>query len=127
MGLRVELGMAKDSGFVGFLLDQMQWLGPVTSRRMFGGTGLFLDGLMFALVLDDTLYLKADYLNRADFDSVGLLPFSYVRGDREIALSYFQAPEEALDDREMMVDWGNRAYAAALRTAAAKRKPTPKR
>ena len=112
--------MANDSGFTAFLLDQMQWLGPVTSRRMFGGSGLFLEGLMFALVIDNTLYLKADSHSCGAFEALGLLPFSYERGGRDIALSYFQAPEEALDDRDIMIDWANRAYAAAMRVATAK-------
>ncbi|WP_414728908.1 TfoX/Sxy family protein [Zhongshania aliphaticivorans] len=112
--------MAKASAFTVFLVDQMQWLGPVTSRRMFGGTGLFLEGLMFALIVENTLYLKADTATRGDFDALGLPPFSYQRNGRDIALSYFQAPDEALDDRDLLIDWANRAYAAAMRTAAAK-------
>jgi DNA transformation protein len=112
--------MAKASAFTVFLVDQMQWLGPVTSRRMFGGTGLFLEGLMFALIVENTLYLKADTATRGDFDALGLPPFSYQRNGRDIALSYFQAPDEALDDRDLLIDWANRAYAAAMRAAAAK-------
>tara|TARA_R110001583_G_scaffold131562_1_gene283329 strand:+ start:188 stop:544 length:357 start_codon:yes stop_codon:yes gene_type:complete len=115
--------MAKDFGFTAFLLEQMQWLGPVNARRMFGGSGFFLEGLMFGLVFDNTLYLKADAQNRSDFEALGLQPFTYPRGDREVALSYFQAPEEALDDKDILIDWGNRAYAAALRAAAAKHRP----
>ncbi|MFT6164760.1 MAG: DNA transformation protein [Zhongshania aliphaticivorans] len=112
--------MAKASAFTVFLVDQLQWLGPVTSRRMFGGTGLFLEGLMFALIVENTLYLKADTATRGDFDALGLPPFSYQRNGRDIALSYFQAPDEALDDRDLLIDWANRAYAAAMRAAAAK-------
>ncbi|MDF1692011.1 MAG: TfoX/Sxy family protein [Zhongshania sp.] len=115
---------AKESAFIQFLLEQLQWMGPVTARRMFGGWGLFLEGLMFALVLDNTLYLKADAESRGDFDALGLQPFSYERGGRGIALSYFQPPEEALDDVELLLTWANGAYAAALRSAAAKRRKT---
>ncbi|MBD2858186.1 TfoX/Sxy family protein [Spongiibacter sp. KMU-158] len=81
---------------------------------MFGGYGLFLDGLMFALVIEDTLYLKADEHSRVDFEDRDLPPFTYGRQGKQIALSYFQAPEEALDDSQMLADWANRAFAAAL-------------
>lgn len=124
--LRGEGGaVAKDSVFTAHVLDQMQWFAPVTARRMFGGTGLFLEELMFALIFDNTLYLKADSQSVSDFEVQGLQPFSYERGGREIALSYFQAPEEALDDKDVLLDWASRAYAAALRAAAAKRRPSP--
>jgi DNA transformation protein len=115
--------MTQDTEFSAFILEQMQWLGPVTARRMFGGSGFFLEGLMFGLIFDNTLYLKADAHNRADFDALGLLPFSYPRGSREVSLSYFQVPEEALDDKDLLIDWANRSYAAALRAAAAKHRP----
>jgi DNA transformation protein and related proteins len=107
--------MANNEEFIAYLLDQLQLVGPVRSRRMFGGHGVFLEGLMFALVIDDTLYFKADDANRDDFLDEGLEPFSYRRGDKDIALSYYQAPETALDNTDELVAWGNGALAAALR------------
>jgi DNA transformation protein len=61
--------MAKLNPFIVFLLEQMQLLGPVVARSMFGGHGLFLDGIMFALVVDNTLYLKANIENERDFNN----------------------------------------------------------
>ena len=108
--------------FVDHLLDLMQPIGPVTSRRMFGGHGIFLDGLMFGLVADRTLYLKTDAESAAAFTGQGLEAFSYSRGGRSIRMSYHQAPEACLEDVDAMRLWANRAYEAALRAAAGKRR-----
>lgn len=83
---------------------------------MFGGYGLFLDGLMFGLVADEVLYFKVDSGNRPDFDAAGLSPFLYQRQGKDIALSYCQAPPEVLEDSELARQWGAAAYAAAQRS-----------
>ena len=108
--------------FVDYLLDLMQTVGPVTARRMFGGYGIFLDGLMFALVADSTLYLKADAQNADAFTAQGLEAFTYSRQGKPFRMSYFQAPEACLEDVDEMNLWANRAYEAALRVAAGKRR-----
>ncbi len=106
--------MPSTPDFVEFLLDQLRLVGPVERRRMFGGHGYFLEGLMFAIVFDNVLYLKVDAPLRAEFEAMGLAPFSYSRGERQINLSYYQAPEEAMDDPEALRYWANRAFGAAL-------------
>lgn len=108
--------------FVVYLVDSLQVVGPVYTKRMFGGFGIFLDGLMFGLVADNIFYLKADEESQADFENAGLEAFKYTRNDRAIALSYYQAPEEAFDSLDVMREWANNAYAAALRSAAKSKK-----
>lgn len=104
------------SGIVEFLTEQMAGLGPVTSRRMFGGTGLYKDGLMFALVADDTLYLKVGETTRADFEAEALAPFSYATKDGSRTLtSYWRAPDRCLDDPDEMALWCGKALTAARR------------
>ena len=119
--------MASESAFLRYLLDQLQLIGPVVGRKMFGGYGVFLDGLMFGLIMEDTLYLKIDGDSKQDFEALGLPAFTYPRGNNEIALSYYQTPEEALDDVEMLCTWANRAYLAAIRSAAEKGKKLTRR
>jgi len=75
---------------------------------------------MFALVADNVLYLKVDKDIIAEFE--GLEAFSYDRQGKEFKMSYFQAPEEVLEDAEKMRVWANKAYGAALRAATKKRK-----
>ena len=86
---------------------------------MFGGWGLYHQGLFFALVAQETLYLKTDDANRADFDAAGLEPFEFkARGGKIVGMHYRRAPEEALESPAVMAEWARLGYAAAVRAAA---------
>jgi len=113
---------SNDKEFTNYVVDLMQSIGPVYVKRMFGGYGLFLDGLMFALVSDSLLYLKADTENKDNFIKNNLSAFSYVKKAKVCNLSYFQSPEDALEDAEIMHNWARASYAAALRATAKKSK-----
>ncbi len=108
--------MTMSPEFRDHLLDLLASLGPVAPRRMFGGSGLFLDGTMFGLIFNDVLYLKADAVNQPDFVDLGMDPFVYERKGKPIALSYWQAPSEILDDGESLSEWAGKAWEAARRT-----------
>lgn len=112
------------SQFTDSLHDLFADLGRVEIRRMFGGHGVWHDGLMCALVAGDTLYLKADAGTAAHFDALALPAFGFRRGDRLLQTSYRQAPEAMFEDREAAALWSRRAFEAALR--AANSKPVPK-
>jgi DNA transformation protein len=114
--------MPKRSEFVEHVVETMRRFGQVDAKSMFGGWGLYRDGVIFALIAEDTLYLKTDAENRADFDARGLGPFVFVQKDGDtIATSYCRAPEDALESPDAMAEWARLGYAAALRTAAKKR------
>lgn len=110
-----------ESEFVHFVVESLQPLGPVIAKRMFGGHGIFLHDLMFALVAWDTLYFKADDVNRPAFEEKGLEPFTYnnQRG-RPAKMSYFEAPPEELEDPDLLSVWGKEAFAAAQRASRTK-------
>ena len=92
-------------------------LGPVHIKRMFGGGGVFLDGLMFGLVVESVLYLKADDGNRSAFEAEGMGPFSYEKkSGTTTVMSYWRMPERLLDEPDEMRDWARQALAAARRT-----------
>lgn len=109
--------MAVSAGFIDLLTDAMRGLGPVSVRRMFGGAGLFADGVMFGLVADDVLYLKSDDAGRSAFEAEGLGPFVYSGKGKPVAMSYWRAPERLYDDPDEMAAWGRRAMAVARRAA----------
>jgi DNA transformation protein and related proteins len=113
--------MQKRSEFVEHVVESLRRFGTVEARSMFGGWGLYHEGLFFALVADDVLYLKADDQNRGEFDARGLEPWIFVpkRGER-IVTQYRQAPEEGFEDAEVMAKWARSSYGAALRAAAKK-------
>ena len=106
--------------FVSHCLALLLPLGPVVPRRMFGGWGLFLDGVMIALIARDRLYFKADEQTAGRFAAAGAEAFTYQRRSdqgrsRPVALSYWRAPEGSLEDPPEALRWGELAVAAARR------------
>ena len=106
--------------YVAHIVDLLQFIGPVESKSMFGGFGMFLEGLMFGLVAGNELYLKVDTQNLQDYEDLGLQAFSFEKQGRQFKMSYYQAPEEAMEDAELLSDWASNAYDAAMRAAAKK-------
>jgi DNA transformation protein len=93
---------------------------------MFGGYGLYRDGLMFALIAYDVLYLKADPQSQPQFERAGSAPFVYDGKGKPMTMSYWRAPEDCLESPAAMRNWCALAWAAALRAAAAKNKSVRK-
>jgi DNA transformation protein len=114
--------MATDSGLIEHLRELLEPMPGVSFKRMFGGYGIFRHDLMFALISDDTLYLKVDEQNKAAFEERGLGPFVYLKAGKPMPMSYYRAPDETLDDTDEMVAWAEQAYAAAVRAQTAKPK-----
>lgn len=112
----------EEKEFVTYVVDLMQSIGPVRAKGMFGGHGIFLEGLMFGLIADSVLYLKANKETENEFKARGLEAFTYNKKGEEFKMSYYQAPEEALEDVDEMNSWANKAYGAALKAASKKRK-----
>ena len=114
-----------DTGFVSHCLELLSPQGHTSSRRMFGGHALYIDGLCMALIIQDTLYLKADDTSRALFERTGCKPFTYTAKNKEIhSLGYYTAPDEAMESPAEMSPWARRALAAAV---AARAKAPPKK
>jgi DNA transformation protein len=90
--------------------------GPVRVRRMFGGAGVYAAGVMFALVADGVVYLKADATTIPAFEREGAAAFSYATrdGPRRV-MSYWRLPERLYDDPEALAAWAAEALAAARR------------
>ncbi len=107
--------------FVAHVLDLLAPFARCTARAMFGGHGLYREGQIFGIVIDDRVYLKADEQTRARFEGAGSAPFIYRDGKRTIEMSYWSVPEEAMDAPDDMRSWAAAAWEAALRKAARKR------
>jgi DNA transformation protein len=111
--------------FIRYLRDQFRRWGPVEIRRMFGGHGIFRGGVMFALIHDEMLFLRSDDGNRAAFAAAGMAPFRYRRRGKLVALAYHQAPPEAVEDSDVLGQWADLGFAAALRRVEARAKRAP--
>jgi DNA transformation protein len=115
----------QDTGLVDHCLELLAPLGRTRAGRMFSGYGLYVDDLCIALILRDTLYLKVDDAHRADFEAAGCRPFTYEtkKGERQ-SISYYSAPDAAMESPAEMRPWARRALEAAI---AARAKAPPRR
>ena len=102
--------------YLTYVIDQLDCLGPVQSRRMFGGAGLYFEGLFFALVADDVLYFKVDDSNRSDYESEGMEAFRPFPG-KSMVMGYYEVPIDVLEDKETLKDWVEKALLVAERKA----------
>lgn len=98
--------------------DLMAGLGPVSIRRMFGGKGVYHDGLIVALVVDGDLLLKADTESAPEFEAAGSRQWVYEGRMRKgpVAMPYWSIPDDAIDDPDLMAVWARKAYEASRRT-----------
>ena len=101
--------------FADYAVELLEPLGTVRAKRMFGGYGLYLDGLMFALIADDVLYVKADAENSAAFAARAMPAFEYQRQGKRVTMAYHAVPAEALEDQDDLVALARLGFAAALR------------
>ena len=113
--------MSVSAGYKAFVLEQLQVVGTVTARSMFGGVGLYREGLFFGLLDDDMIYLKVDDENRPDYEVAGTEPFR-PPGD-QTSRNYYQLPAEVLEDRDMLRLWVEKAVAAAGRKSGRRKRP----
>lgn len=123
--------MAVSAEYKAFVVEQLEPLGQVRIRNMFGGAGVYFDDLMFGLIAGETLFFKVDDRNRPDFEAEGMGPFLYEPpSGKAIAMSYYELPERLYDDPDELVDWARKALNAALASKAAKpvkKKPARKK
>lgn len=106
--------MAVSADFREYVLEQLGRVEPVTSRAMFGGVGIYSGGLFFALIDDDSVYLKVDDTNRADFVAAGMGPFRPF-GDDSNVMQYYELPAELLEEPDRLRPWVQRALDVARR------------
>ena len=114
--------MAYDPDFGEWVREHFAALGELEIKRMFGGAAVYAHGLIFALLDDGTVWLKADEVNEPLLRAAGSRQFTYLtRGGETMSMAYWSLPEAALDDPDEAVGWARRSIDAALRKAAAKK------
>ena len=105
------------SEFVDYLHEVFAEIGEINVRKMFGGYGIYRDGVMFGLVADDQLYLKVDDTNREDFEALGLDAFEYNKQGKLMKMSYYLAPEVIYDETDVAAQWAHKSWEVALKSA----------
>ena len=112
--------MAVQPQFLEYNLEQLSGLGGVRSNRMFGGVGLYSEGLFFGLIDDDTVFFKTDESNIAQYRERNLPRFMPFPDRPEAVLGYHQVPADVIEDAETVVTWARQSVAVALASQARK-------
>lgn len=112
--------MPKDQAYIQYLHELLEPLGRISTKIMFGGHGVYCNGIIMGLVIDEAFYLKVDEQTRPLFSAAGCEPFIYEMKSKKISMSYWSAPGDAMESSEQMLPWARLAYAAALRKAETK-------
>ncbi len=107
--------MAVDNEFKAFLEEVFDPVGSVTLKRMFGGLGIFRHGLMFGLVADGRVCLKADEQTEQDFISEGMIEWSYDGKGKPVKMGYWYMPDRLLEEPEELKEWALKAFDVAVR------------
>jgi DNA transformation protein len=112
--------MAVSESYRDFVLEQLGRVTPVTGKSMFGGVGLYANGLFFALIAEDRLYFKVDDTTRTDFERLGMEPFRPFGEDS--AMGYYEVPVDVVEDPAQLAPWMRQALNVAADAKSRKRK-----
>lgn len=89
------------------VLGQLDGLGGVQSRKMFGDWGLYIDDVFFGIIADERLYFKTDAASRSQYVKAGMGPFS--PSPKQTLVSYYEVPVDVIEDRDTLADWARQA------------------
>lgn len=106
--------MAFSNDYLEFVLDQLSSFGPLTHKKMFGGVGIYKEGIMFGGIMGGNFHLKVDDESRQDFIDRGMKSFFHNEKSKSLP-SYYEVPIEILENRGELMVWADKAYLAALR------------
>lgn len=113
--------MAVSEEYSRFILERLEFVGDIFAKKMFGGLGIYLNGVFFALVANNLLYFKVDDTNRSDFKDAEMEAF-YPFGGKSYKMSYYEVPADVIDDDALLRKWADKAFQAAFKNAAKKKK-----
>ena len=114
--------MPVSESYLAFVLGQMEGLRGVVTKRMFGGVGIYSDGVFFAAIDNDTLFFKVDDDLRPRYRAAGMSAFAPMPGKPAME-GYYQVPPGVLEDAEALVKWARLSIAVVGKTPVKKPKP----
>jgi DNA transformation protein and related proteins len=112
--------MAVSESYRVFVLEQLQRVTPVTAKSMFGGVGIYAQGVFFAIIAEDRLYFKVDDVTRPDFEHLGMEPFRPF--EEEKAMGYYEVPADVVEDADQLIIWTKKAIDVATKAKRVKAK-----
>jgi DNA transformation protein len=113
--------MAVSEGYRSYILEQLGLIRDVSTRRMFGGVGIYAGEAFFALIDDDVLYFKVDDAIEAEYERRGMRRFRPYPDRPEASMGYCEVPADVIEDAEELARWARRSIEAAQRAAVKKK------
>ena len=113
--------MAVSESYLAFVLEQLSGVRSIVTKRMFGGVGIYSDGVFFAVIDNDTIFFKVDEVLAEQYIKAGMPPFAPIPGQPPM-MGYRQVPPEVLEDADEMVRWAKQS----IQHAPVKKKTKPK-
>jgi DNA transformation protein len=96
----------KDSSFKDFIAEKLGFIEGITFKSMFGGYGIYKDGIVFAIIADDQLFFKVNDELKKQYESMGSSPFTYENNKgKKISMSYWELPADVLENDEELEKW----------------------
>lgn len=117
--------MPVSTSYAEYVIEQLAHVAKITSRKMFGGIGLYAGESFFALMDDDRVYFKVDDSNRADFENRNMKPFKPF-ADKPMTMQYYELPSDILDDVDELRVWVKKSVDVAKRAKPKKKNPNKK-
>lgn len=106
--------MPVTDSYMQYINDQLSAFGSVEMKKMFGGIGIFKDGIMFGMLANDLLRFKVDATNQADYESYGMKAFYNEKKGK--GMPYWEVPLNVIEDHELLSQWATMSYEAGLRS-----------
>ncbi len=110
--------MAVNEDYLKYVQEQFALFGDIEIKKMFGGIGIFTNGVMFAMIANDTLRFKVDETNRQQYEERDMRPF--FSGSKKKGMPYWEVPPDILDDRSLLKEWANQSLKIAQKAAGKK-------
>jgi len=115
--------VSTDPEFLAHARDLFAGLGPIRTGRLFGGTALYIDDAMFAVIFGDALFMKADKSLAAEYANAGSVPFQYdTKSGVRVIPGLVSMPESALDDPDEAMFWAGKSMVPAQKAATKRTK-----
>ena len=104
--------MSVSDSYLSFVLEQLDGVPRIVTRRMFGGVGIYSDGTFFAVIDNDTLFFKVDETLAKRYRDKGMPPFAPIPGAKPM-MGYYQVPPDVLEDATALVGWAKDSISLA--------------
>ena len=107
-----------------FLRDLFEGFRPVAVKSMFGGIGIYAEGLLFAIAFEEAIFLRVDEASIPDFERENSVPFVYPLAKNHVgrpSRHFWRLPERLYDDPDDLATWAERSLDIARRKKTAPR------